>query len=430
MANSTAIELDGIGYATMAEQFVRGLFSQALGSVFPPVYPLIVASFHLFIPDVELAGRLVSLVFGMATIYVSFLFARRLLHDETKAVWVVFLLALQPYLVRYSGAVLSESLAVFLFSVTVFAFYVGWQEGRSWYIAVAGFCLTLTYLTRPEYLIFYVPFVAFLAKGRRIKDLFLLLLPFFVLGLLYICYLRIETGLWMVSKKAVPSPFAMLHAFAGNVSLVSYEFIIALYPLFVFLATLGLNKVERPYRNLVLGLIIFHVLSLCFVGHSTKRYSVEFIPICMVFVVEGIYASRGYSKGIFFQRSFIYIVVLVIMCLTAFQTFTPIRNDRALHKQAGVFLLRYGPGSLIAARLPIVAFYARGKPIDLAHEIGGKKDLAHFLEIVSEKKVAYLVVDEETEEEFPFLRNYPTSAPLREFRNKQSFVRLYRLPYG
>src|SRR5208283_1474018 len=121
---------DGISYATMAEQFSKGLFGQALGSVFPPFYPLFIALFHFAIPDVELAGRLVSLVFGMVTIYVSFLFARRLLHDETKAAWVAFLLAFQPYLVRYSGAVLSESIAVFLFAVTVFAFYVGWREGR------------------------------------------------------------------------------------------------------------------------------------------------------------------------------------------------------------------------------------------------------------------------------------------------------------
>lgn len=210
VATSPAIELDGIGYATMAEQFAKGQFGRALGSVFPPVYPLFTALLHLAIPDVELAGRLVSLVFGILLIYASFLFARKLLHDDGKALWVAFLLALQPYLIRYSGQVLSESCATLLFSVTVFFFYVGWRAERRGFIAASGLCLTLTYLTRPEYLIFYAPLVLLLLTKRRISDILLLLVPFLVLGLFYIGYLRIETGLWIVSKKATLSPFVSL----------------------------------------------------------------------------------------------------------------------------------------------------------------------------------------------------------------------------
>jgi hypothetical protein len=433
--SAPAIELDGIGYATMAGQFAKGLFGQALGSVFPPVYPLVVASFHLVIPDVEISGRLVSLVFGMVTIYVSFLFARRLLHDGTKAVWVALLLGLQPYLVRYSGAVLSESLAIFLFTITVFAFYTGWQGRQRWCMVVSGLCLTLTYLTRPEYVVFYAPFILVLLAGRRVRDSLLFLLPFFVLGFLYICYLWWQTGMWMVSRKATLSPFVPFRAFFGNVPLVAYEFFIAIFPLFFVFALLGWRRVEKPYRNLVLLLVIFHVVSLSFVSHATRRYSVEFIPVSMIFVVEGIYAVNAYLAS-FFRKATRHGVrvavtaamIAVIACAAVFQTYAPPHVERALHKKAGLFLLHYQPGSVVASRLPLVAFYEKGTSVDLLSAMSEEKDLAHFTRVVAERKVDYLVFDEKVAEELPFLKAYLSRCvPVYAATARGTFVRVYRL---
>jgi hypothetical protein len=435
VAISTAIELDGIGYATVAEQFSKGLFGRALTNVFPPVYPLFIGLFHLAIPDVELAGRLVSLVCSVLTIYVSFLFARRLLHDGTKAVWVAFLLAIQPYLVRYSGAVLSESLAVFLFSITVFAFYAGWREERRWCIVVSGLCLTLTYLTRPEYVVFYAPFIFVLSAGRRVRDSLLFLLPFLILGLLYICYLRFETGLWMISKKATMLPFVRPGAAFRNVPFVAYEFFIAIFPLFFVFALFGVRGVEKPYRNLVFLLAVFHVASLSFVSHATRRYSVEFIPISMIFVVEGIYAVKAYLTGFFrkgagpgVRAAVTGVMVAVITAAALFQAYAPPHAERALHKKAGLFLLHYQPGSVVASRLPLVAFYEKGTPVDLLSAMSEEKDLAHFKRVVAERKVDYLVFDEQVAVELPFLNAYLTRlAPVYEVADRDAFVRVYRL---
>ena len=433
--SAPAIELDGIGYATVAGQFAKGLFGQALTNVFPPVYPLFVGLFHLAIPDVELAGRLVSLVFGMVTIYLSFLFAKRLLHDGTKAIWVAFLLALQPYLVRYSGAVLSESLATFLFAVTVFVFYMGWRGQRRWCMVVSGLCLTLTYLTRPEYVVFYAPFILVLLAGRRVRDSLLFLLPFLVLGSLYICYLWWQTGMWMVSRKATLSPFVPLRAFFGNVPLVAYEFFIAIFPLFFVFALLGWRRVEKPYRNLVLLLVVFHVLSLSFVSHATRRYSVEFIPVSMIFVVEGIYAVNAYLVSLFRESTrhgartaVTAVMVAVIACAAVFQAYVPPRYERALHKKAGLFLLHYQPGSVVASRLPLVAFYEKGTPVDLLSAMSEEKDLAHFTRVVAERKVDYLVFDEQVAEELPFLKAYLSRCvPVYAATARGTFIRVYRL---
>jgi hypothetical protein len=427
LLRASAIEMDGIGYATMAEQFVRGLFGQALGNVFPPFYPLFVGLFHLVIPDVELAGRLVSLVFGILLIYVSFIFAKRILGSGGKAVLVAFLVALHPYLVRYSGTVLSESLATLLFTVTVFTFYTGWQEESRWCIVASGLCLALTYLTRPEYLVFYAPFMACLLPKRRFRDMGLFLLPFLCLGLLYMGYLWSETGLVIVSRKVMQSPFVSIKEFFGNIPLVAYEWFIAMFPPFLVFGAFGIGRVERSYRNLVLLLLLFHILSLSYVSHATRRYSVEFIPLFMVFAVEGIYAGDGWLVKFFAGKVARYALIVLIVCAAVFQSFAPPRYDRVLHKKAGLFLLHYDPGSVVACRLPLVAFYEKGTSVNLVTEMSGEKNLARFKRIISERKVKYCAFDEETERTLPFLGEYLSGCELVYAASEHgSFVRVYR----
>ncbi len=434
--SAPAIELDGIGYATVAARFAKGLFGQALSDVFPPVYPLAVAFFHLFIPDFELAGRSVSLVCGMLAIYVSFLFAKRLYPQGAKPVWIAFLVAFQPYLVRYSGAVLSESLAVLLFSAAFFAFYAGWRDERRGRIAASGLCLTLTYLARPEYIAFYAPFLFLLLTKRRFRDSLLFLSPFLVLGVLYICALRWQTGLWMVSGKATLSPFVRLGAAFGNAPLVAYEFLVALFPVFFVLALFGVRKVEKPYRNLVFLLAACHVASLSFVSHATRRYSVEFVPVSMPFVVEGLYAAENGLRR-FFRTPAVSsrllpavraAMVALIVASAVFQSYVPPHEGRALHKKAGLFLRRYDPGSIVASRLPLVAFYEKGESVDLLSGMSQEKDLEHFKRLVAEKKAAYLVFDEELDEELPFLRSYLSRlAPVFAASGPGVFLKVYRL---
>jgi hypothetical protein len=427
LANNTAIEIDGISYATMGDQISKGHFGQALGNVFSPMYPVFIGLFHLVVPDLELAGRLVSLVSGMLVVYLSFLFARRLMGSGAKALLVAFLIAFQPHLVRYSGQVLSESLATLLFTLTAFCFYIGWQEDRRFLIGFSGFCLVLAYLTRPEYLVYFAPLVLLLLWKRRIAGTVALLLPFVILGCLYIGYLHMATGLWIISKKATLSPFVPFGTFLATIPFVCYEFFIALFPPFLLLAVLGYKRVNGRYRMLVVLLTLFHILSLSFISHSTKRYSVELIPICTVFGAEGILVVSEYAKRFMSMRAVWPVLVVLIVFFGVFQSYTPIRHDRGLHKEAGLFLLKSDPGSVIASRLPIIAFYAHGQPVSLMWELRDQSSVAGLDKLISEKKVKYLTVDEETERDLGFLKTYISRLMLvREFTDDGSFVRIYK----
>jgi hypothetical protein len=373
-----------------------------------------------------MAGRVASLACGTLLIYISFLIGKRVFRDPTKAVWTACLVAFHPLLIRYSGSVLSESATTLFFALAVFLFYIGWQENKRIPIIVSGACLLVAYFTRPEYIVFYVPLALLLLKGRRFRDTGLLLLPFVILGAAYICYLQAETGLWIVSKKATLSPFVGLVGFFHNIPFVAYEFFLALSPLFFVLAIIGCRRVDSPYRNLVLLLVLTHILSLSFVSHAGKRYSLECAFPLILFSVEGVSVILSY----FSTRSGLLRVASGIIALILFvgvwQSYVPPRANRILQKQAGLFIRGYNPGSVIASRYPIVSFYARGKAVSLFRELSEDKTADRLRKVISEKSVEYLIVDEVVVRELPFLHDYLSGKiPVKEFRLKDSFVQVF-----
>jgi hypothetical protein len=319
-------------------------------------------------------------------------------------------------------------LTTFLFSLALFSFYVAWQEKRHFLLPLSGFCLVLAYLTRPEYLIFYVPLTVILLTNRRFIDSLMLLLPLFVLGTLYVVYLHGHTGLWIVSNKAMLSPFVSLSASFSNVPFVSYYFVVALSPLFFALALIGFSTSSATYRTLLLLLVMFHVASLSLISNYTQRYSVEFIPLCMICAVEGIYLAAAYIARFSSKHRAYQVMIFLIVVASVFHAYTPMRLDRTLHKQAGLFLSSHDPGSTVAARLPLVAFYGKGNNIDLLSHISGKKTPEQLDLFLMERRVKYLVVDEELEKELPFLAAYVSNrSPVLTLGDNLTFVRLYRM---
>jgi 4-amino-4-deoxy-L-arabinose transferase-like glycosyltransferase len=425
--NARAIEMDGVWYAQIAERFANGAFSEALRSIFPPFYPLVIALFHLVIPDLEMAGRLVSLACGLLLICGSYLALRRFLGAK-KALWGAFFIAIHPYLARYSAQVLSDSLATLLFAATIFCFYVGYTEKSGWRIALSGFLLTLTYLTRPEYIVYYVPLAAFLLYRRRLSHTAALLVSFIVLGLSYIVIMRVETGLWIVSGKAIQSPFVPFLAASINVPVVSFHLFAALFPPFMLLLIPGFTRVERPYRSLVIALSIFHVLSLACVGHSTRRYSLEFVPLLLVFAVEGWQVVRAYAERFKHGRALWLSAAALIALLALSQGIESPNEGRGLFKRAGLFLLHHDRGAKIASRLPLPSFYDKGTWVN-GPSCASLGECPRFVRHLETQGAKYFVLDDEMISECPWLGGCVASFPLvANFSNREGFVKIYWVP--
>jgi 4-amino-4-deoxy-L-arabinose transferase-like glycosyltransferase len=95
LIQATAMEMDGAAYARIADHFVHGAFGQALHDVFSPFYPVFIGITYFLIPDLEVAGRCVSLLFGMLLICLCYVFFKRML-GEKKALYGAFFVAAHP----------------------------------------------------------------------------------------------------------------------------------------------------------------------------------------------------------------------------------------------------------------------------------------------------------------------------------------------
>ena len=106
------ISSDGVVYLRAAGEFYRGDIAAGLSSVYPPGYPLLVAAVYPLIGEWELAGQLVSLLFGVLVLFpLYWIFAE--LFGEKVALFACLLAAISPLLALYSVHVRSESTYIF-----------------------------------------------------------------------------------------------------------------------------------------------------------------------------------------------------------------------------------------------------------------------------------------------------------------------------
>jgi len=432
------IRVDGTIYVKIGESFSKGEFADAFKGAFPPVYPFFIGLFHLLIPDLELAGNLVSFVFGVFLIYVVFLFVKRFFGSQY-ALLASFFVAIHPFLVRNSVTVLSESVATLLFALSVFLYYRGWIEDRSGDVALSGIFLGLTYLTRPEYVVYAVPMVSLLLYKKRFSQSAFFLLCVLALVVPYVCYLKVETGQWVLSQKAIlvmnkPRaggyslylfPIPPITAIFRRIPSVAFHLFEAIFLPFFILVCLGWRSIDKRYRLMMIALVFFHIVSIATQSSSTVRFSVEFVPVIIPFAAAGFFRMRELLGRYRLKRTMYYSAIVIIVGSSLAQGFIVPDRGRLLHKQAGLFLGAQDPGRLIASRLPLVPFYGKGEWVVISPKL---RECSQLLEAVREKDADYLVVDEKLEKAIPESKRCMETFPMvGEYRDARDFVKIYRL---
>src|SRR4030066_624461 len=113
------ISLDGaFQYIPVAKDFASGFFRRALSHNQQPLYPLVIAFVSRWVADFELAGKLVSSFFGILIIFPVYLLGKRIF-DEKVAFLSSLLLAIHPYIRRFSADVLKESTYLFFLATAL-----------------------------------------------------------------------------------------------------------------------------------------------------------------------------------------------------------------------------------------------------------------------------------------------------------------------
>jgi len=449
--NASGIELDGVFYAKMAEHFSKGNYKEALNGVFPPFYPMLIAFFYLLINDLEYSGRIASTIMGILII-LFFYFAIKKMNNKKKALCASLFIAIHPYLVRFSAQVLSESTAIFVFTVAIFLFYWGWTENKSFYTGLSGILLGFAYLTRPEYIVYIIPMSIILIFIRRLKHLLLINICFFTIILPYIFYLRLDTGIWIISKKAILAkeqisnsvlaysyllPVLPFSAMLKNVPFVVYHFFEALFPPFIILLFIGIKEIEKRFSFIILLLFIFHVISISLMTSSTRRFSVEFVPVLLVFAVAGLSKVEMYLKRFKKKSILIFLIFFIIIGLSIFQGIISKDSGRLMNKEAGLIMKAIKGKKIIASRLPLVSFYSGSEWVNIIDEIKRIKDCEGLIDSFKEKGVNYIVFDEvllrflkEKGITFNDMERMSDMKCIVNLGHKEEFVRVYRIDYG
>ena len=87
------ISLDGAyQYIPIARDFSSGFFQKALSHNQQPLYPLIVALVSRWVPDFELAGKLVSSFFGILLVLPIYFLGKRIAGEKTALISSFFLI--------------------------------------------------------------------------------------------------------------------------------------------------------------------------------------------------------------------------------------------------------------------------------------------------------------------------------------------------
>jgi hypothetical protein len=475
------ISYDSAAYGFIARDFLKHNFAGALSSALHPFYPFLI---YLVSPDpyhVEIAGRFISLFFGTLTLIPVFYLVKEVA-GQKEAVLSGLFYSVHPYLVTYSGMLLSEATYWGLLTFSVYFFWMGLKRRKLLGLTVSGLFLALAYLTRPEgigYLFLLLIWVILDGgmKERWFKKMALigaLFLPLFILTLPYPLYIYRETGQWVISKKLVgvqsyflrgereessslparigekqePAeksskvlkasknviqffPFTMYHY------LRAYHF--ALW-LFLFFGLIRERRKGIKGELFLASFIFFHLFSLSIFSKSEIRLSVPIIPISLFWAGAGVLEIQRYLQKMRISTSGKWVSFLIILAILVQlpQSMRPERRHRADSKSIGLWIKENTPkDSIIMSNSPLETFYGDREfvllPTGVYTPRTPTKSYNEIIQFAKEKKVRYILINKNTRESNPDFEGSIRSADLREFYRYQkkdgNWITIYEVIY-
>jgi asparagine N-glycosylation enzyme membrane subunit Stt3 len=474
------IAMDSAGYGFMARDFLKGDFIKGLSSTLHPLYPILIA---LISPDsahVEIAGRLISLFWGTFTIIPLYYLVKETI-DQKVAIFSALFYTFHPYLVTYSGMLLTEATYWGLLVLSVYFFWTGLKKENAWRMTLAGSFLGLAYLTRPEgigYVLVYLAWIVvngvlkkkwfkqFVLMGVLIPSAFIFVIP-------YVLYIHQETEQWLLSKKAVEiqsqllqksekeadSPNSVEQAKPEKNSskilmitqniihflpFVSYNYVRAYHFalwLFLFFGLIRVRQKIIPYELFIASLVLFHLFSLSTFNPSTLRFSIPMVPLGLLWAGAGVSEIKrrlekfSTAKA---EKVIAWLIILVLLIQLP-QCFIPERAHRAYQKEIGFWLKNNTPNNaIIMSNSPIEAFYAERDFIQLPKGIPtaadpSKLSYEEIIRYAKQKGIRFILINHNTHETNPDFIPSIKGSDLKEFYRYQTgrgkFAIIYEVAY-
>ncbi len=211
IATSYCISADGVAYIAMAREFHAGNTRRALAWVFSPLYPWLISLVFPLTANWELAGELLSLFFGTATVVLLYYLMRELFERRAVAAESAALAAIHPLLAALAASVRTEAGYMALLTASTLLFVRAVRLRRLALVAAAGVVCGFAYLYRTEGIGVPVVLVSVLLAGGFVWRQWsprwgplaaaVLALTFTAISSPYLLWMRSSSGRWIVSRE-------------------------------------------------------------------------------------------------------------------------------------------------------------------------------------------------------------------------------------
>jgi hypothetical protein len=445
MLTNFCIAGDGVAYIRMARLFAAGDWTRGLELVFSPLYPILIALVHHVVPDWELAGGLVSMVFGVATVPAVYYLIREVHSSRDLATGAAALTAIHPELAGYSASVLTEAGFIFLVVVVTHFAVRGIKTHSARWIAVAGLLSGIAYLYRTEAVGLPFIVVGFLLLGPMVWAEWRLsfglqaavacTVAFVLVASPYLLYLRIAAGHWMVGRELsaaitykigeassngaywralafsryVPllaplrqEPVLYLKKAALDFAHSFYYLVQVLEPPFALALLLGLCKrgraiLARWHEALPAAIFCFYFCGLALL-YTGRRFLAHYIALTFGWVALGVGIMAAWlGRFEFFgaRRLPADVLILGLALATLPRTLWPLGYDLRGYREAGVEIAHASAGArAVVSTDSRVAFYADTEHLELP--LLPKLDLCRWL--AAHPQAGYVMLTSREEE--------------------------------
>ncbi len=285
--------------------FKNLIFDYSLSDFHPPLYHVILRANTLLIGTSEIAARLPSVVFGVLTVYITYLIARKL-YEEKTALIAAILLATAPLHIYYSQEARMYSLAAFLASLSVYFFISILKKEKV--LAWCGFITSTALMLYSDYLVYlliptYICYLAIFRKNIK-KSTLLGFLPAFVLiSLILVPWLLIFPKQLAVGLSAANlSP-----AWANVVGSSELKFFAITFVKFTIGRISSDNNLVYSIVFLPAGIFVFLMFLISFFRMSIFRSFALFwffTPLILGFVISFFVPIFAYIRYIFVLPAF------------------------------------------------------------------------------------------------------------------------------
>lgn len=292
--------------------FFMTMFAKVRSSAWPPLYPALIQAFNLLFRDLELSGKLISIIAGAMTVLPIFYLGRKI-YDEQTGLYAALLFSVTPVALRWNIRVMTDSMFVFLFLLSLWyllEFYSNYDRNK---LILSTFISGLAIATKYQGLVLLpllvVAFLIYIRKNgwRKVFPV----LGGWVSWLIVIFWLYHQgCEQWSHYQKSMQTTPGYAPLICAETYLTILPYILT-YPVFIF-TCYGLFKSKNQKLFLAISgyLIVALLIAHSFYYSFQTRYWLSIIPILLILAAYGITSLKEKSRRI--------VLTICILCSLIF----------------------------------------------------------------------------------------------------------------